>query len=125
MEQIRIWLPIGVSLAFFAWNIWLYRSGARRQQTDKLEARVSGLAAELAEHKEAGQSSRSELSSRLKQVEQTLTQLPDNATVHKLALDVSEMRGDVRVQGEALKAIGATAHRVETFLLEGAKGGQR
>ena len=102
-------------------TIALYRASARRKELDALGQKIAVVAADLAVHKEAGQDSRAALSERLGHVEQTLTQLPDRETVHNLALGQSDMRGDIKAMAEKLLAIGATASRVESFLLSAAK----
>jgi len=122
-----------VSLVAIGVSIAVYRAGARRKELDALKEDIKDVADEtgkavgavahdLAEHKDAGQNSRAELRERLVMVEQHLAQMPDRDLVHKLALDVTEIRGAINTQGEALKGVAATSRRVEEFLLQ--RGGK-
>lgn len=119
---------IAVAGAAFGWSVLQYRLGARKAELDAVNRRIDGVAktvgdvaGELQEHKEAGQSSRAELAGRLGNVEAALQHLPDKDSVHRLDLAVTEIRGKIDTQGETLKAVGATASRVEEFLLTGAR----
>lgn len=118
-----------VSLVAIGVSVAVYRAGARRKEldllktdieavADKAEGAVKTVAQDLASHKEAGQDSRIELRERLIMVEQHLAQMPDRDLVHKLALDVTEIRGSINTQGEALKGVAATGRRVEEYLLQ-------
>jgi hypothetical protein len=122
----------GVALAALGWNLLQYRLGARKAEVDAMNKRIDtvangankridAVAQELDEHKEAGQTSRAELSQRLGSVETRLQHLPDKDSVHQLNIAVTEIRGKIDTQGEALRSVSATASRVEQFLLEGSR----
>lgn len=129
MDELRLWLPIAIAILVFVWNLRLHFSGVRKDEFTKLGSEIKAVAstnsaaiaavrAEIEEHKEAGDASRAELRERMVQLEKTLEQMPSKDSVHQLALAVTEIRGAINAQGETMKAIGATASRVETFLLE-------
>jgi hypothetical protein len=120
-EFLRQWLPIGIAIAVFIWNVRLHFAGARKEELTRLGERIDAVAGELGAHKEAGQTSRSDLATRLGQVEVTLAQLPSKDLVHELSLGQSDMRGDIKEIVARLTAVAETSRRVENFLLEGAK----
>lgn len=115
---------IAAAVAALGWSLLQYRLGARKAELTALDGKIATVAADLREHKEAGQDSRSKLDARLAQVEVRLEQLPDKDSVHRLDIAVTEIRGKIDTQGEALKAVGATASRVEEFLLKAAGSAQ-
>jgi hypothetical protein len=124
MDVFDIVIRVGafvISAAALGWSLLAYRLGARKAETTAINGRIDKLASELSEHKEAGQTSRAELSQRLGSVETRLQHLPDKDSVHQLNIAVTEIRGLIGVQGEALKTVAATASRVESFLLEAAR----
>lgn len=132
MEDLRLWLPLGIAAAALLWNVRLHFFGVRKTELDALRAKIDGVATsanaataavgkELDDFKEAGNSHRAEIRERLGQVEQTLKAMPTSESVHQLALAVTEIRGDIRAQGETMKSVAATARRVEEFLLDAAK----
>lgn len=107
------------SVAMFLLALYMYRAGARKEETATLSHRIDAVAGDLAEHKTHGQASRQNISDRLSQVESTLETMPRQATVHELALNVESMRGDIREQGATLKAVAATASRIDDYLRNG------
>lgn len=117
-EFLQLWGGHLIAAAVFLWTIAVYYRGARKEELEALRQDIDKQKADLAEHKEDGTTSRAALSERLGQVELKLQQMPDKESVHQLALAVTEIRGDIRTQGETMKAVAATASRVEEFLLQ-------
>lgn len=110
-----------VGFASIAWSVAVWRMGARKAELDKLAARIDKCEADMRADAAAGGKSRAEVAERLTAVEMMLDQVPKNEAVHKLALDVSEIRGDMKGMGESLKSVAATSRRVEEFLLSAAR----
>ncbi|ODT18901.1 MAG: hypothetical protein ABS35_22720 [Kaistia sp. SCN 65-12] len=121
-------IPIVLSVAALAWTIGSARSKARKEdmalmQRNQHEAlagvsgRIDKLERDLQVDREDGQTSRGEVRERLTEIEARISNMPDMESVHGLALTVSEIRGDVRAQGETLKAVSASSQRVEDFLM--------
>lgn len=124
MELLDIALRVGglvLGLGSIAWSIAVWRMGASKAVTEKLSARIDACEAKMTADANAGQVSRAQIGERLVVIEAAFSQVPDKDSVHKLALDVSEIRGDMKAMGESLKGVAATGRRVEEFLLDAAK----
>lgn len=110
------------SAATLLWAIYLFVRGARKEELDAVRTDIVAVRAELKEHKDDGSASRQALSERVGHIETVLGQMPDKDTVHRLEVSVTEIRGDIKAQGETLSAVKATTNRVEDFLLN--RGGK-
>jgi hypothetical protein len=124
-EDLRLWLPIAITLAIFAWNISVFRGGARKSELKALDEKIDAV--DLRRQKDAsdGQGSRAQLADRLTRVEAQLAQMPDKETVHRVEVTVARMEGDVKAQGATMMAIGesvkaatASVQRIESYMLE-------
>ena len=62
-----------------------------------------------------------QLEARMATAEAELSHLPDKDTTHRLEVNFTELRGEMRALSETMKAIGATSSRLESFLLERSK----
>jgi hypothetical protein len=94
---------------------WLTRSGKEAgEKVVKLEAQ---LRAEFCDH--AAKIDRIE--DRVSRIEGELRHLPDRATVHRMELSLTEMRGDMKALAERLTPVSAISERLQEFLLEQAK----
>jgi hypothetical protein len=119
---------IAVAATSLGWNFVQYRLGARKAELAEVKGQIAKVAADLDAHKEAGQTSRAELSERLGNVEVALQHMPDKDTVHRLEVAVAEVRGDVRAQSEAVRGladnvrtVAASGERIESYLLQAKK----
>jgi hypothetical protein len=128
-DDLQRWMPILVSLATFGFTIYVFRRGIRRDELGALSARIDMVEAKAASRIEAievkaetdrvaGESSRADVRIKLSAIEAQLSQAPDKDSVHRLALDVSEIRGDLKAQVEAMKGVTASNARIEQFLLK-------
>lgn len=117
-------VPILISGSALVWSMLQYRLGARKAELTELRNEIAAVERELSEHKSAGQDSRAELDHRLAQVEVRLDQLPDKDSLHKLALEISDIKGSVNTQAAELKGVTATARRIEEFLIDNARSGK-
>lgn len=61
------------------------------------------------------------LEDRVSRIEGELRHLPDRATVHRMELSITEMKGDMKAIVERLTPVAAIADRLQEFLLEQAK----
>lgn len=110
-------VPILISAGALAWTIGSARSKAQKEELQRLERRIEGVEAATAEDREDGHKSRAAVQLKLAEIEAKVSQMPDRDTVHSLALAVADIRGDLKAQGETLKAVAASNQRVESFLL--------
>lgn len=62
-----------------------------------------------------------QLEDRVSRVEGELRHLPDRATVHRMEIGITEMKGDMKAIAERLGPVAAIADRLQEFLLEQAK----
>lgn len=73
----------------------------------KLEERVSKVEVKLIEHDR-----------RVQAVENEMKHLPDRETVHKLQIDLTEMKGQMATMVKSSEATERATRRVEDFLLK-------
>ena len=102
-EAVDLWLKIIVSVLSVGAIIysWLTaRSSANAKQLADLHAVIEALAR------------------RVQQLESDARHAPAKDDVHRLAIDVAEMKGEVGKMTTAFSAIASTVQRVEGFLLE-------
>jgi uncharacterized coiled-coil protein SlyX len=69
------------------------------------------------EHKETAKKVEA-LEDRVSKVEGHLDYLPDQASMHRMELDLSGMRGDLNVMAERMKAIASTGERLQEYLVD-------
>jgi uncharacterized coiled-coil protein SlyX len=58
------------------------------------------------------------LEDRVSKVEGQMDHLPDQASMHRMELDLSGMRGDLNVMAERMKAIASTGERLQEYLVD-------
>jgi uncharacterized coiled-coil protein SlyX len=58
------------------------------------------------------------LEDRTAKVEGHLDHLPDQASIHRMELSLSGMRGDLNVMTERMKAIASTGERLQEYLVD-------
>jgi hypothetical protein len=128
VEDLRLWLPIAIALAVFAWNVHLQRSGVRKDELDTLRKEIESVDGKREQDAQDGQHSRAEVAERLTRVEAQLAQMPDKESVHRVEVTVARMEGDMKAQGAAIVAIGEnvkaatnSVQRIENYMMESRK----
>jgi uncharacterized coiled-coil protein SlyX len=121
-------LPILISITALSVTIGIFRAGARKDALEKLSARIDAVDKLREADTADGRGSREKVAERLTAVEQTLAHMPDKDTVHKLAIDVTEIRGDLKAQGKSMEAVtdnlrslAASGQRIEDYLLKASR----
>lgn len=117
MEELRLWAPVFISIATFAFVLIDRRRTAWRAELAPIEKRMTVLEEATIS---AGRAA-SAASAKVDQLERELQHMPTKEQVHRLELNVTEMKGDLRVTSEGMQTVKATTSRMEAWLLESSK----
>jgi phage shock protein A len=103
LSIIMPWVGAALSIIALGTQIKAIISSGER----KLEERVSKVEVKLIEHDR-----------RVQAVENEMKHLPDRETVHKLQIDLTEMKGQMATMVKSSEATERATRRVEDFLLK-------
>lgn len=103
LSIIMPWIGAALSIIALGTQLKAIISSGER----KLEERVSKVEVKLIEHDR-----------RVQAVENEMKHLPDRETVHKLQIDLTEMKGQMATMVKSSEATERATRRVEDFLLK-------
>lgn len=122
LPAVKDWLTVVALCASLLTPIvllWLKSQFASRESIEKLTEK---FAAKDVAIQTASLAARLDiLEDRVSRVEGNVEHLPDKDETHKMALAISDMRGEMKAISERLTPIAATSERLQEFLLEQAK----
>jgi hypothetical protein len=119
-EHIRSWLVLVVSLGSLLFTIAAQRGRARREELEKVAARIDQLEDQVRADVHAGFASRSELRERMIAIEEQLKHVPDIDAVHRMEIALGEIRSDVKVQNQVLASLALTTRRLDERFMKDA-----
>ena len=106
MSAIEFWKAYGspvteiATVVIFVLQLWLFSKFATRSEMETVKSRLDGLEDSLA------------------LVRADIGHLPDKASFNQMQLNMTEIRGDLKVLNERIKPLVHTTERLQEFLLE-------
>lgn len=98
--------------------LFLYTRWAMNQ--DKSASAIKTVHTELKTEIDELRSAQHEDERRLTHIETIVDTMPDRETVHRLEMDLAEVKGGMRVLETEVKPIASAVQRIEKFLLDNA-----
>ncbi len=105
MDDVRAWLLGGVALLIsgcsFVYTMLQNTKGDRREEIIDVIERISAVEDAHASHSE-----------RMARIEERLHHMPDKDTVHRIAINVLEVKADTKSQNETLRSLAEDVKRI-------------
>lgn len=113
VNPIVLWVSLIISVITLAGMLKTYFSSGEKELT----IRLAKFEEELAERLDTAEASLRSYDRRIQAVESEVNHMPTQESVHKLQVDLTEMKGSIAVMAKSSEVTERTTRRVEEFLL--------
>ncbi len=113
VNPIVVYVGLAISLLTFAGMLKSYFSSGEKE----LGVRLDELEDELQERLKTAEATLRSHDRRIQAVESEVNHMPTQESVHKLQVDLTEMKGSIAVMAKSSEVTERTTRRVEEFLL--------